>query len=284
MHSNDFVRAVLLTATSLGFATDSSSSSGTYALADDLSYHNFFNSFQFNSWPDATKGFVQFMNESSAISMGLVGYLDDTKSIFMGADHKWQDPRGRHSVRLESWKTWNYGLLVADIRHMPASTCGSWPAFWLLSATEVWPQGEEVDILEGLNDYQKNAVMLHTSEGCKVDNATNSFCGTMMTSNCDVKVAERWLRYWRANLTRWSFSWLLWYAVQSSRRRCLRDAVDIFFNYDVILPPRLAEHSQVLSTGRQHECRSVAVGHTDCALLWKRLRLLQALQGPQNHL
>jgi hypothetical protein len=35
---------------------------------------------------------------------------------------------GRTSVRIESKKSFNHGLIISDIAHMPASVCGTWPA------------------------------------------------------------------------------------------------------------------------------------------------------------
>jgi nicotinate-nucleotide pyrophosphorylase (carboxylating) len=171
-----------------------------YELTDDLTYKNFFSAFDFFDGPDPTKGFVKYQNKEYAIKQGLVGYLEDTQSVFMGVDYTTKDTAGRTSVRLESKKSWNHGLLVADIRHMPASQCGSWPAFWLLSSSADWPQGGEVDILEGVNDYESNSVTLHTSTGCMVDNSTSArggsgaagdinaapFTGLMSTDDCDV--------------------------------------------------------------------------------------------------
>lgn len=172
-----------------------------YILKDDLSYNNFFSNFDFYSGPDPTQGFVQYQTKDAAIDSELVGYFEDTESIFLGVDYKEKDPKGRKSVRVESTKTWNQGLLVADIRHMPDSTCGSWPAYWLLGqqtvGTDDWPKGGEIDLLEGVNLDTVAAVTLHTSEGCVVNNATSgiqgqvsseaaAFMGSMSTSNCDV--------------------------------------------------------------------------------------------------
>jgi hypothetical protein len=180
-------------------------SSDTYHLTEDLSYTNFFPAFNFFSGPDPTNGFVQFQNATSAIAHNLIGYLPDTQSVFLGVDHTTKDPNGRSSVRLESKKGWNTGLLVADIRHMPASACGSWPAYWLvgsdaeLNGNITWPDAGEVDILEGVNDDTKNSVTLHSTAGCVVDNATSgagagtgsdgaalAFSGHLTTDNCDV--------------------------------------------------------------------------------------------------
>jgi hypothetical protein len=35
---------------------------------------------------------------------------------------------GRQSVRLTSTTTYNKGLFILDLAHMPGSVCGSWPA------------------------------------------------------------------------------------------------------------------------------------------------------------
>ncbi|KAF2242098.1 glycoside hydrolase family 16 protein [Trematosphaeria pertusa] len=176
-----------------------------YTLTDDLSYKNFFNAFDFYSGPDPTNGFVQYQDLQSAIKSQYIGYLEDTQSVYLGVDFQSQDANGRASVRAESNKTFNQGLLIADIHHMPASTCGSWPAFWMLGVgsdgQSQWPNAGEVDILEGVNDYDANAVTLHTSAGCAVDNATtpamgqadaqSAFMGTMETSNCDVAAPDQ---------------------------------------------------------------------------------------------
>ncbi|KAF3047725.1 hypothetical protein E8E12_011532 [Didymella heteroderae] len=178
--------------------------SDTYHLSEDLSYTNFFPAFTFFSGPDPTQGFVQYQNAASAIRKNLIGYLTDTQSVLLGVDHTSQDPAGRASVRLESRKGWNAGLLVADIRHMPASTCGVWPAYWLvgsdaaLDGNITWPDAGEIDILEGVNEDATNSVTLHTSRGCVVDNATSAgvgagsdsmampFSGHLKTADCDV--------------------------------------------------------------------------------------------------
>ncbi|PSN62650.1 hypothetical protein BS50DRAFT_603323 [Corynespora cassiicola Philippines] len=207
--------AVLATATIPSLV--SAAEGGAYTLKDDLSYKNFFDNFEFFSGKDPTNGFVQYQDHQSAVANEYVGYLDDAKSVYLGVDYKNKDPKGRASVRLESKKTWNKGLLVADIRHMPENVCGSWPAFWTLGALP-WPTNGEIDILEGVNDYQQNAVTLHTSEGCVVDDASKApakrnprsnsrltgllnqadaqqqpqspaYLGKMTTSNCDVNAA-----------------------------------------------------------------------------------------------
>ncbi|KAJ4384672.1 hypothetical protein N0V86_000273 [Didymella sp. IMI 355093] len=205
------MRTSLLPATVLATvlpALAAAQSSDTYHLTEDLSYTNFFSAFNFFSGPDPTNGFVQYQNATSAIAQNLIGYLPDTQSVFLGVDHTTKDPNGRSSVRLESKKGWNTGLLVADIRHMPASTCGTWPAYWLvgsdaeLNGNITWPDAGEIDILEGVNDDTSNSITLHSTAGCMVENSTSgagmgsdgtslAFSGHLKTDNCDVAAPDQ---------------------------------------------------------------------------------------------
>ena len=211
MFTTHLTLAALATATSLfSIATAQAANStdptgGTYILQSDLSYKSFFLAFDFFTGPDPTEGFVQYQTLDNATSNELVGYFEDTQSVFMGVDYTSKDPAGRASVRLESKTTYSHGLLVADLRHMPDSTCGSWPAFWMIGTENgeiKWPDMGEIDILEGVNDMTANAVTLHTTAGCAVDNSTSpvmgadgelamSFSGTMSSDDCDVAAEDQ---------------------------------------------------------------------------------------------
>lgn len=51
--------------------------------------------------------------------------------VYMGVDTKSTlNPNGpgRNSVRLQSKKAYQHGLVIADFAHVPGSNCGSWPA------------------------------------------------------------------------------------------------------------------------------------------------------------
>ncbi|OCL01919.1 glycoside hydrolase family 16 protein [Glonium stellatum] len=168
-----------------------------YTLVDDYSYQNFFSNFNLITSSDPTLGFVQYQSLDSAISNQYIGYLNE--SVYLGVDHTNKTPNGRPSLRLEGKKAYNQGLLIADITHMPDSTCGNWPALWMFS--DPWPEMGEIDIIEGVNQQSVNAMTLHTSAGCVVENATVSpedqadtngqlaFSGQMTTLNCDVDAA-----------------------------------------------------------------------------------------------
>ena len=60
--------------------------------------------------------------------------------------------RGRDSVRISSWDAYEDSVIVLDIQHMPEG-CATWPAFWTLSQNGPWPNGGEIDIVEGMCRY-----------------------------------------------------------------------------------------------------------------------------------
>ena len=56
--------------------------------------------------------------------------------------------RGRDSVRIVSQSAYAEAVIVLDVQHMPEG-CATWPAFWTLSQQGPWPNGGEIDIVEG---------------------------------------------------------------------------------------------------------------------------------------
>lgn len=69
---------------------------------------------------------------------------DSTKVVFPG-------DRGRDSVRITSHKAYDDSIMVLDLSHMPEG-CSTWPAFWTISQSGPWPNGGEIDILEGTSE------------------------------------------------------------------------------------------------------------------------------------
>ncbi len=51
-------------------------------------------------------------------------------------------------MRITTTKTYNGGLFIADFERMPFG-CSLWPAYWSVGPN--WPNGGEIDILEGAN-------------------------------------------------------------------------------------------------------------------------------------
>ena len=59
------------------------------------------------------------------------------------------DARGRDSVRIISNDAYDESVTILDLAHMPEG-CSTWPAFWTLSQRGPWPNGGEIDIIEGM--------------------------------------------------------------------------------------------------------------------------------------
>lgn len=63
--------------------------------------------------------------------------------------------------------------------------CGTWPAWWTVGASGVWPASGEIDIIEGVNSQVGNIQTLHTSAGCSLTN-TNALTTSNETHiNCN---------------------------------------------------------------------------------------------------
>jgi hypothetical protein len=78
--------------------------------------------------------------------------------------------------------SFNSGLFVLDLEHMPQG-CGTWPAFWMCGPN--WPNGGEIDIIEGVNTQTNDLTTLHTSDGCNMYNEDASqFTGSFVTRDC----------------------------------------------------------------------------------------------------
>lgn len=155
--------------------------SAQYTLTDNFDHTNFFSSFNFFDGPDPTNGFVRYTNAQTANAEQLAGYANG--AVYMGVDHTTMNPSGgRASARVSSNKAYNKGLFIADIAHMPGSTCGVWPAFWTFGPN--WPTSGEIDIIEGVNSQSNNAITLHTSATCTMSTA-GSVGGTLADSNCN---------------------------------------------------------------------------------------------------
>ncbi|PGH16028.1 hypothetical protein AJ79_02008 [Helicocarpus griseus UAMH5409] len=157
-------------------------SAGAYVLEDDYQPSNFFDDFEFFDGADPSNAYVTYVDQSKAEEAGMASNDDDF--VYLGVDHKnVATGSGRESVRLETKKTYKHGLIVADISHMPGGICGTWPAFWATGAS--WPEDGEFDIIEGVNRQKENAMALHTSAGCTVENNGLS-SGKLVTTDCDV--------------------------------------------------------------------------------------------------
>lgn len=89
----------------------------------------------------------------------------------------------RYAPELLSKKAYGLGtVFVLDADHVPYG-CGVWPAFWTRGAN--WPNGGEIDILEGVNMMTKNQMAIHTAgNGCYASSDTSTFTGSLANTNC----------------------------------------------------------------------------------------------------
>ncbi|PSK54774.1 hypothetical protein B9Z65_3863 [Elsinoe australis] len=156
----------------------------TYRLTESYTPSNFFSKFDFFTAADPTHGFVTYVDYNTALSTHLIPQSNvanwgvDQNTVLSPAG------AGRKSIRLTSKTRYNHGLFIADIQHMPDSTCGSWPAFWFLGQTGTWPQSGELDVLEGVNNVRTNLISAHTKTGCTI--AGSGQTATLQTNNCAV--------------------------------------------------------------------------------------------------
>jgi hypothetical protein len=149
-----------------------------YGLKANYSGNDFFNNWQFFTANDPTNGYVNYLSQSQAQSDGLISA--STAGVYIRSDSKnVGSGRGRNSVRLTSNSAWNAGsLFIIDLVNMPTG-CGTWPAWWLVGPN--WPNGGEIDVIEGVNTQSVVATTLHTSNGCTIPENTNMMTGHWST-------------------------------------------------------------------------------------------------------
>jgi hypothetical protein len=185
--------------------------SANFLLEDQWVGGDFFQGWNWETEDDPTHGRVNYVSQAEAnasrLSYGAfartlllsafgfyiagVFLLVENGAFVMRADD-WSivDPsaRGRDSVRISSKNAYNEAIFVLDLAHMPAG-CATWPAFWTLSQQGPWPNGGEIDIIEGMllvslvsllddsraytpragvNLQQANQATLHTTPGCQM--------------------------------------------------------------------------------------------------------------------
>lgn len=63
--------------------------------------------------------------------------------------------------------------------------CGTWPAWWTVPTNPAggWPNGGEIDIVEGISYTSQNTYSVHTAHGCTVNSTNNSQLGSYQLQN-----------------------------------------------------------------------------------------------------
>lgn len=90
----------------------------------------------------------------------LLSYPNNQIKIDVGSS---VDGGKRKAIRLNTNNTFNGGLFIIDLEHIPQGA-GVWPSIWLTG--DKWPEQGEIDIIEGVSSQKFNATTLHTSAGC----------------------------------------------------------------------------------------------------------------------
>lgn len=147
-------------------------------MADKQAGGNFFDSWWFWSWDDPTHGTVNYVDAGTAWNEGLIS-INSAGNAIMKIDTTNQVSGGRKSVRIHAHKVWTGGMVIMDALHMPYG-CGTWPAWWQNGPN--WPNGGEIDILEGVNAFTENQVSLHTGDGCTMPSNQNSLQSGQLTT------------------------------------------------------------------------------------------------------
>ncbi|KAI1381921.1 glycoside hydrolase family 16 protein [Hypoxylon crocopeplum] len=159
-----------------------------YSLTTHYAGQGLLDSFSFFTGNDPSNGFVDYQSKEDALAMNLVSIDSEYSSVRLGVDSNntySTSDKGRPSVRLTSFEGFTHGLFIADVYHMPSSTCGTWPAFWAFNNEDNgahWPTGGELDIIEGANTAQRNLFSAHTTEGCQAP--STGFSGVQGPTDC----------------------------------------------------------------------------------------------------
>ncbi|WRT64063.1 uncharacterized protein IL334_000991 [Kwoniella shivajii] len=151
-------------------SAETSQSTSSWSKVEEWSGNSFFDNVNFWEWNDPTHGTVDFLGASDAWNSGLIS-INSNKRAVMAVDTTQVVSGGRKSIRIHGNRVFTGGLVLMDAYHMPDG-CGTWPAWWQNGPN--WPEGGEIDILEGVNAFTQNQVSLHTGQGCTMPSDLNS--------------------------------------------------------------------------------------------------------------
>ncbi|KAI0701491.1 glycoside hydrolase family 16 protein [Cytidiella melzeri] len=160
-----------------------------YQLEDDYTGQQLIDGFTFFNGVDPTHGTVTYVDATTAKNEGLAVVQDggivqlsvDTTTVL-------QSGQPRKSVRIQSTKTYNSGLFIADFYAMPHG-CAVWPAYWTVGQNQPWPLGGELDIIEGVNTNTNNQITGHTGPSCNLTN-TASAQGDLLFTKCTSSASD----------------------------------------------------------------------------------------------
>ncbi|KAG6861451.1 hypothetical protein C0995_016542 [Termitomyces sp. Mi166 len=165
-------------------------SAKTYTLEDMYQGESFLNDWDFMEGADPTRGSVMYQSKEKAVAKHLA-YVQSDGTTVLAVDDATVLANGkpRDSIRISTKKRYSGGLFIADFYAMPHG-CSVWPAYWSVGPN--WPNGGEIDILEGVHEQPVNQYTLHTGPGCNITNlaksrnlkANVSYSGRMASTQC----------------------------------------------------------------------------------------------------
>ncbi|KAH7090144.1 glycoside hydrolase family 16 protein [Auriculariales sp. MPI-PUGE-AT-0066] len=155
----------------------------TYTLSKNIVGHKFYDNFHFFDRKDPTDGLVKYLSLKDARKWNLTSA---TKSVFTISGDSTETlavGQGRKSTRIESkWSIGNH-VHILDLAQMPTGR-GSWPAYWMVGPN--WPNGGEIDIIEGANDILPNLMTIHTTPNCTMQGiSTRVQSGRIKAQDCN---------------------------------------------------------------------------------------------------
>jgi len=148
----------------LGEALAYSNAPDPYELVSDWNGQEFLENLEFYPDDAGNEDFSTYISESSSLADDLVsvggGVLrlaaETTSTVYGGG--------GRTSIRMRSKGTFDSGLFVLKVDHMPTG-CGVWPFIWMHSDVG---RGE-YDVIEATNDDAWSSSSLRTEAICEQD-------------------------------------------------------------------------------------------------------------------
>ncbi|KAG0693396.1 glycoside hydrolase family 16 protein [Suillus ampliporus] len=150
----------------------------TYTLNVSHVGYNFLDNFSWETMDDPTHGRVNYVDLATALGDNLT-FVSDSKFVMRADDTRQVEntTRGRDSVRIRSLAAYDDALFKGP-----------------------WPNGGEIDIIEGVNLNRENLASQHTTPNCKMPkvrpqkgSTTSTSCDTSVNSNqgCGVSFPEQ---------------------------------------------------------------------------------------------
>ncbi|KZT66764.1 glycoside hydrolase family 16 protein [Daedalea quercina L-15889] len=156
----------------------------SYSLVKEYTGSSFFDDWVFyDNYDNTTSGDVEYVSQTNATS-GKLAYVNSNGAAIIKVDNTTYVPYNdkRDSVRITTADYFEPGsVIIFDAAHMPYG-CSIWPSFW--TKGQNWPDGGEIDIMEGINGMTANQMALHTDAGCNASSSA-TFSGTIGETNCN---------------------------------------------------------------------------------------------------